>query len=121
MEIIKKPKGKNVDEIAEMVFMKGIEILGGLKKLIEYRNLTWLPSLAESSYAVVLRSEAMKTYSEIAKELGIAETTVKNILSADEERVLDYIKGDEEKRPKEHIAGGIAKLAYKALKTNGKI
>ena len=34
---------------------------------MEYRNLARLPSLAESTYAVVLRNEAVKTYSEIAK------------------------------------------------------
>ncbi len=121
MEVIRRPSGKSVDEIAEMIFMKSIEILGGLRKLIEYRNLTWLPSLAESAYAVALRNEALKTHTEIAKELGIAESTVKNILSADEKRVMEYLSGDEMRKPKEHIAGGIAKLAYRALKKEGRI
>lgn len=119
MEIIAKPKGANVDKMAEKVFMKSIELLGGLKKLIDYRNLTWLPSLAEASYVVVLKNEALKTYSEIARELGITETTAKNIMNADEEKVLEYVKGGLDERPKEHIAGGIAKLAYKELKKSG--
>ena len=59
-----------------------------------------------------------KTYSEIAKELGILESTVKNILSADERKILDYLEGEESKKPKEHIAGEIAKLAYRSLKEN---
>jgi len=121
VEIIRKPAGKSIDEVAEMIFMKSIEMLGGLRRLIEYRNLTWLPSLAESAYAVALRNVALKTHSEIAKELGIAESTVKNILSADEERVMEYLSGDEVSKPREHIAGGIAKLAYRALKKEGKI
>jgi len=121
VEIIRRSSGKSIDEIAEMIFMKSIEILGGLRRLMEYRNLTWLPSLAESAYAVALRNEALKTHSEIAKELGIAENTVKNILSADEDRVMEYLIGNNMEKPKEHIAGGIAKLAYRALKKEGRI
>jgi len=122
VEIIAKPKGAgNVDKMAEKVFLESIKILGGLKKLVEYRNLTWLPSLAEAAYVVVLKNEAFKTYSEIAKELGITETTVKNIATADEEEVKKYIEGELEERPKEHIAGGIAKLAYRKLKEEKKL
>ncbi|NOY12004.1 MAG: KaiC associated regulatory domain-containing protein [Archaeoglobi archaeon] len=119
MEVIAKPKGGDVDRMAEKVFMKSIELLGGLRRLVGYRNLTWLPSLAEAAYVVVLKNEALKTYSEIARELGITENTVKSIATADEEKVLEYIRGELEDRPKEHIAGGIAKLAYRKLKESG--
>ncbi len=118
-EVIKKPVSGDIDKMAEKVFYESIKLLGGLKRLIEYRNLTWLPSLAEASYVVVLKNEAFKTYSEIARELGITEQTVKNIATADEEEVKKYIEGELEERPKEHIAGGIAKLAYKKLKEEG--
>ena len=121
MEVIAKPKGGDIDKMAEKVFFESIRQLGGLKKLIEYRNLTWLPSLAEAAYVVVLKNEAMKTYKEIAQELGITEQTVKNIATADEEEVIKYIEGEIEERPKEHIAGGLAKLAYKKLKEEGKL
>ncbi len=120
-EVITKPKGGDIDKMAEKVFWEAIKMLGGLKKLVEYRNLTWLPSLAEASYVVVLKNEAMKTYSEIANILGITEQTVKNIATADEEEVKKYIEGELEERPKEHIAGGIAKLAYKKLKEEGRL
>ncbi len=120
MEIISKPMGGNVDEMAEKVFMESIRILGGLKKLVEYRNLTWLPSLAEAAYVVVLKNEAVKTYGEIARMLGITEQTAKNIATADEEKVKNYIMEGGE-RPNEHIAGGIAKLAYRALKQRGEL
>ncbi len=121
MEVIAKPKGGNIDKMAERVFYESIRLLGGLKKLIEYRNLTWLPSLAEAAYVVVLKNEAFKTYAEIARELGITEQTVKNIATADEEEVKRYIEGELEERPREHIAGGIAKLAYRKLKEEGKL
>ena len=120
MEIITKAKGGNVDEMAEKVFMESIRILGGLKKLVEYRNLTWLPSLAEAAYVVVLKNETIKTYGEIAEILGITEQTAKNIATADEEKVKSYLIGGGEK-PNEHIAGGIAKLAYKTLKQKGEL
>ncbi len=120
MEVIARPKGGNVDKMVERVFQESIKILGGLKKLITYRNLTWLPSLAEAAYVVVLKNEALKTYSEIAKELGITEQTVKNIATADEEEVKKYLEGEIEKVD-EHKAGGIAKLAYRKLKEEGKL
>jgi probable regulatory domain-containing protein len=121
MEIIAKPKGGNIDKMAEKVFLESIKLLGGLKKLIEYRNLTWLPSLAEAAYVIVMKNEAFKTYKEISKELGITEQTARNIATADEEEVLKYIEGELEERPREHIAGGIAKLAYKKLKEEGRL
>jgi len=121
MEVIARPKGGNIDKMAEKVFFESIKLLGGLKKLIEYRNLTWLPSLAEAAYVVVLKNEAFKTYKEIAKELGITEQTAKNIATADEEEVMKYIEGELEEKPREHIAGGIAKLAYKKLKEEGRL
>ncbi len=121
MEVIARPKGGNIDKMAEKVFLESIKLLGGLKKLVEYRNLTWLPSLAEAAYVIVLKNEAFKTYKEIAEELGITEQTAKNIATADEEEVKKYIEGELEERPREHIAGGIAKLAYKKLKEEGKL
>ncbi len=121
MEVIAKPRGGDIDKMAEKVFLESLAILGGLRKLVQYRNLTWLPSLAEAAYVVVLKNEAMKTYREIAEFLGITETTARNIATADEEKVREYIEGELEERPKEHIAGGIAKLAYKRLKESGKL
>jgi len=121
VEVIAKPRGGDIDKMAEKVFLESLAILGGLRKLVQYRNLTWLPSLAEAAYVVVLKNEAMKTYREIAEFLGITETTARNIATADEEKVREYIEGELEERPKEHIAGGIAKLAYKRLKESGKL
>ncbi|RLJ00227.1 MAG: regulatory domain protein [Candidatus Aenigmatarchaeota archaeon] len=116
MEVIDKPRAKNTDKLAEELFIRSLKILGGLKKLVEYRNLTWLPSLAEAAYVVVLRNEALKGYQEIARELGITEQTVKNIINADEEKVMEYLEGELEEKPSEHIAGGIVKYAYKKMK-----
>jgi hypothetical protein len=121
MEVIATPKGGNVDKMAEKVFMESINILGGLKKLVEYRNLTWLPSLAEAAYVVVLKNEVFRSYGEIAKELGITEQTARNIATADEERVKRYLEGQLDEKPNEHIAGGIAKIAYRKLKEEGRL
>ncbi len=114
-EVINKPVSASVDFLAERVFQESINILGGLRKLIEYRNLTWLPSLAEAAYVVVLREELLKTHAEIAKFLGITEQTVKNILQADAQEVKKYLAGEVEKVD-EHKAGGLAKLAYEKVK-----
>ncbi len=116
MEIIGKPvKEGNIDAIAERIFHESIRILGGLKNLVEYRNLTWLPSLAEAAYVIALKNEAIKTNREIAEYLGITEQTVKKILSADENKIKSYLAGEGDKE-KEHIAGGLAKLAYRAIR-----
>ena len=115
-EVITSPvSAADVDHLAERVFQECINILGGLRRLTCYRNLTWLPSLAVASYAIVLKEELLKTQREIAEKLGITPQTVKNVLQADEEEVKRFIKGEIEKVD-EHKAGGIAKLAYRKVK-----
>ncbi len=116
MEIIDKPISNiDYDYFAERTFEESIRILGGLKNLISYRNLTWLPSLAEAAYAIVLKEKAMKTYKEIAEYLGVTEQTVKKIFQADPEAVKKYLEGEIDKVDY-HKAGGIAKLAYERVK-----
>ncbi|CUS76521.1 hypothetical protein [Candidatus Kryptobacter tengchongensis] len=73
---------EKVDEIVLKVFLKALDIVGGPRKLILYRHLTWVPSLIEACYAVVLKEKFLKTESEIAQILGLTKQTVRNILSA---------------------------------------
>jgi len=40
VEVIAKPKGGDIDKMAEKVFMEALSILGGLKKLVQYRPET---------------------------------------------------------------------------------
>ncbi len=121
MEIINEPTSYvNYDYLAKRVFEEGIEIVGGIKKLVEYRNLTWLPSLAEAAYVIVLSNETTKTIKEIAEFLGITEQTVKQIMRADPEAIKKYLEGELEKVDY-HKAGGIAKLAYEKVKKEGGI
>jgi len=112
----------DIENLTTRVFFKGIDLLGGLSKLAEYRTLTWLPSLARASFAIVLREEYLKTEEEIAERVGLTKNTVRNILRADPEMALYKIKHmeeltkEEKKELKVHTAGGLAKLAYKLVK-----
>ncbi len=108
---------RDVDTQALRVFLKALEILGGPRKLIELRNLTWVTSLMEAAYAIVLAEEAYKTEDDIAAFLGLTRQTVRNILRADPELVMMKLEGElQEKTPKAHTAGGLAKLAYREIK-----
>lgn len=118
--IITKARKPEFDKLAQKVFMKSIELVGGLKKLAEFRNLTWLPSLAKAAYVVVLKNEGLYTNFQIASELGISEQTVKNILEADEKEIEKWLQGEIEEID-EHKAGGLAKLAYTKLKEEGRL
>jgi len=118
MEVIQTPTINRVDELAKLVFDESIEVVGGLKKLIDFRNLTWLPSLAQAAYVLILREEGGLTHLEIAEKLGIGEQTVNNILRANEEGIEAFLRGEIQELDT-HKAGAIAKLAYKRLKTRG--
>ena len=110
-----------LDRKALDVFHRCLDMLGGPRKLFEYKRLTWLPSLMEAVYVIVLSQEYAKTAREIAAELGLSTQTVRNILNASantvEAKIKAILEGEEvEKNKKTHIAGGLAKLAYDSLK-----
>lgn len=112
-----KPIEKNIDDIAMKVFLKTLEIAGGPRKLIEKRHLTWVPSLIEACYVVVLHENG-KTADEIASFLGIGTQSVRNIIRANPEGVLKKLEEEQEgeEELKTHIAGGLAKLAFQEIK-----
>ncbi len=122
MVIELKPAETDIEALVTRVFLKSIDLLGGLSKLAEFRTLTWLPSLARASYAVILREEYFKTEEEIAEKVGLTKQTVRNILRADPELAMykiqhiEELTSEEKKELKVHTAGGIAKLAYKLVK-----
>ncbi len=122
MVIELKPIEVDAEPLVLRVFLKAIDLLGGIQRLAEYRTLTWLPSLARASFAVVLREEFLKTEEEIAQEVGLTKQTVRNILRANPELALYKIKNleeltqEEKKELRVHTAGGIAKIAYKLVK-----
>jgi len=113
---------KGLEHLVERVFFKSIDLLGGLKKLAEYRTLTWLPSLARAAFAIVLREEYLKSEDEIAEYVGLTRNTVRNILRADPDAAMykilhfDELSEEEKKEMKVHTAGGVAKLAYRLVK-----
>ncbi len=112
----------NPEPLVLRIFLKSIELLGGLKQLAEYRTLTWLPSLARAAYAIVLKEEYNRIEDEIAEEIGLTRQTVRNILRADPELALKKIEKmkelvtEEGKEMQVHTAGGIIKLAYNLIK-----
>jgi len=112
----------DLENLVSRVFFKSLDLLGGLSKLVEYRTLTWLPALARASFVIVLREEYLKTEEEIAQIVGVARSTVRNILRADPNLALykiqhlDELTKEEKKELRVHTAGGIAKLAYKLVK-----
>ncbi|BAL80976.1 hypothetical protein [Caldisericum exile] len=110
------------EDLVARVFSKSIDLLGGIVKLAEYKTLTWLPSLARATIAIVLKEEYLRSEEEIAHKVGITKNTVRNIVRADPKLALDKMQKIEEltkeesKNLKTHTAGGIAKLAYKLVK-----
>ena len=113
-----KPQEVNVDERALQVFLKAIDLVGGPRGLVEHKRLTWLPSLMEAAYAIVLREEGHKTTDEIAQFLGLSTNATRLILGASTENVQKRLEGEtpENETTRAHVAGGLAKLAYQALK-----
>ncbi len=109
-----------IENLAGRVFFKTLDLLGGLMRLAEFRTLTWLPSLARAAFAVVLREEFTKTEDEIARFIGLSRNTVRNILRADPGLALRKLGETEEEWGKRdlkvHMAGGVARLAYKEVK-----
>lgn len=115
-------EGEDIEQFAGRVFFKCIDLLGGLTKLALFRTLTWLPSLARASFAVVLREEYLKTEDEIAKYVGLTRNSVRNILRAkidiEPDKLEEFLEKEKEKGKelKIHVAGSIAKIAYKLVK-----
>jgi probable regulatory domain-containing protein len=110
---------EQVDELVLKVFLKALDIVGGPRKLILYRHLTWVPSLIEACYAVVLKEKFFKTESEIASILGLTKQTVRNILTAKTEGIRENIETELKKKTiKTHVAGALAKLSFKEINQN---
>ena len=114
---------QDLDGRALRVFLKALEIAGGPRALVQRRHLTWVPSLLEAAYVIVLKEEYGKTEDQIASTLGITRNTLRLILRADPETVRRRLQepAEETEEAKAHVAGGLAKLAYAALKGGEKI
>jgi len=109
------PRPRDVDREALQVFLAAIDLLGGPRGLVEHRRLTWLPSLMEAAYAVVLAERHHWSADDIAAFLGLSRQAVRAMLQASPERVRERLRAgpsaeDERRRP--HIAGGLARLAF---------
>lgn len=116
MTIEVPPQPADLDQRALQVFLKAIELVGGPRGLIERRRLTWLPSLMEAAFAVVLQEEHHQTIDEIARFLGLSTAATREMLRASTEAVVERLQGEEPAAHNVHIAGGLARLAYQALR-----
>jgi len=106
---------KKRDEEVLRMLMEVLDILGGPRKIAEFRTLTWIPSIIKAGYALLLK-RAGKTHEEIARELGVTKATVDRMLRADPEDVMKKLMGEvEAEKIDDHVAGGLAKLAYKQM------
>ncbi len=122
MNVHFKPTEENTEVLILRVFLKGVDILGGLQNLVEHKIANWLPSLLIACYTVVLKEEHMKTEQEIAQQLNITLQTVKNILRAEPSKATMGVitaEGVSEKEGKDmniQTAGSVAKIAYRLIK-----
>lgn len=120
-----KPIEEEPELWATRVFLKTLDILGGLKNLAEFRALTWLSSLARAAIVIVLREVFNKTEEEIAEYVGVTRDTVKHILHASPEEALAKAKSLGELSEKErekipvHMAGGLTRKAFELIKNRG--
>ncbi len=106
----------NPDALAMRIFLKALELAGGPQKLIEYRNLTWIPSLLQAAFVLVLSREFNKSAQEIAETLGVSTQTVRNILSASVEKVKEKLASELDSREvRVHTAAGLAQWAYQEI------
>lgn len=110
------PQPPDIDQRALRVFLKAIGLVGGPRQLVELRRLTWLPSLMEAAYAVVLAEEHHWSAEEIARFLGVSTAALRHLLRAPEVAVLERLRGEEPSEHNVHVAGGLAKLALDALR-----
>ncbi len=109
------PQPQDVDREALEVFLAAIDLLGGPRGLVEHRRLTWLPSLMEAAYAVVLAERHHWSADDIAAFLGLSRQAVRAMLQASPERVRERLLAGppaEEEGRRPHIAGGLARLAF---------
>ena len=112
-----EPTKRDLDQRALRVFLKAIDLLGGPRGLVEHRRVTWLPSLMEAAYAVILAEEGRKGPDEIARFLGLSRAAVRHMLAASPEEVRARLESGTapDTHQRTHVAGGLARLAWREL------
>ena len=100
------------------VFVKSIEMAGGMDRFVEHRQLDWLGELMESAYVVVMQDEDSKSPAEIAEYLGVTTGQVADILSSPTEGATNRMFDDFSEEPVDRVAvaGAVARLAHQAVK-----
>lgn len=105
------------DQHAMQVFLKSLEMLGGMRTLVENGQLEWLPQLVESSYALVMVNEQRKSVDEIADFLGVTKGDVTGMIEAPTQAATVRMKTAPLDEPHlDYAAAGVAKSAYQVLR-----
>ncbi len=111
------PRHRDLDQRALRVFLKAIDLLGGPRGLVEHRRVTWLPSLMEAAYAVILAEEGKKGPDEIARFLGLSRAAVRHMLTASPQAALERLEAGpaHDLHRRTHVAGALARRAWHEL------
>lgn len=112
-----RPMGSPADERVTELFIKSVESLGGMRRLVEERRLGLLPELLESAYVLVMQEDEHRTPEEIATQLSVSMETVENILAAPADAAMERAASEvpTEVADRESVAGGVARFAYNHL------
>lgn len=111
-------KPSDVDDKAMRVFVKSLELAGGIGDLVKTGTHAILPALLESSYVIVLKNEKHQANDEIADYIGISTGEVSEILEAPTEgAAIRFTQSSDEDIPEiGNAAGGLAKSAYQVIR-----
>lgn len=98
------------------LFLASVDAAGGLSCMVEERRLGWLPEMALSSYAIILQEREHRELQEIADLLGTTRDNAESILTGAADEAPDLIKRlpPDDPQEREHIAGGIVKIAFRS-------
>lgn len=99
------------------LFMKSVDLVGGLRGLAERHRLDSLTELMESAYVWVLHEEERRSAEEIADYLALDTATVNAILNSRIDDAIERFQGKRalDQQERDATAGGVVRLASRRL------
>jgi hypothetical protein len=89
---------EQVDELVLKVFLKALDIVGGPRKLILYRHLTWVPSLIGGLLCGCIEGKIFQDGIGNSEHPWFDKATVRNILTAKTEGIRKILRPNLRKR-----------------------